>query len=394
MEALREGVRLAKDVEDRGVLCRSYANLMLAHEFTGHPEEACAAALEGLGLLPEYGLELAVGAALACNAANMLIRRGHYVRCASVLAELLDGRTVQGQGLHLHLERAELHLRMGDTAAARASLEAAAPLRDADEPAVVAAIAAVNAELLAQEGDREGCYRAVDEALGRLAITQDRRFATELLVIALRSEADRLGPVPGREDAAASARLERMAVELAKFAPESSDDVDHSAHHLTARNELARARGTGRAEDWAAAVALWRTAARPREEAYCLLREAECHVAERRREKAAAAATAAREIAARLGAAPLVSEVDALLARTRLTPAPAPRAPVEDRPFGLTEREAEVLALLGTGATNRQIARTLFISERTVGVHVSRVLHKLQVTNRAQAAAMAVRGAR
>jgi DNA-binding NarL/FixJ family response regulator len=87
----------------------------------------------------------------------------------------------------------------------------------------------------------------------------------------------------------------------------------------------------------------------------------------------------------------VVADVDALLARTRLSVAPAPRSPVEDRPYGLTERELEILAELGTGATNRQIARKLFISERTVGVHVSRVLHKLQVTNRAQAAAVAVK---
>ena len=86
--------------------------------------------------------------------------------------------------------------------------------------------------------------------------------------------------------------------------------------------------------------------------------------------------------------------MDALLTRTRLSVAPVPRAAVEDRPFGLTEREYEVLVELGTGATNRQIARKLFISERTVGVHVSRVLHKLQVTNRAQAAAVAVKVAR
>jgi DNA-binding NarL/FixJ family response regulator len=101
----------------------------------------------------------------------------------------------------------------------------------------------------------------------------------------------------------------------------------------------------------------------------------------------------ARAIAARLGAAPVVREVDALLSRTRLTPAPAPvpRDSAENRPYGLTDREFEVLALLGTGATNRQIARELFISDRTVGVHVSRVLHKLQVTNRAQAAAVAAR---
>ena len=263
-----------------------------------------------------------------------------------------------------------------------------------DEPPVIAAVACATAELRAQEGDPDGCYRTVDDALRKLAATQDTRFRTELLVIGLRSEADRRGPVPGREDAGGEARLERLAAELDEVAPDADDDLDHTAHHRTARNELARVRGTATAEDWADAVRLWRADERPREEAYCLLREAECHAAAKRRDKAAAAARAARAIAARIGAAPLVADVDAFIARTRLSAAPVPRTPVEDRPYGLTDREHEVLALLGTGATNRQIARSLFISERTVGVHVSRVLHKLQVTNRAQAAALAVKVAR
>ena len=393
VDVLHEGVAIARDVEDRGVLCRGYANLMVAYEVTGRPEEACAAGLEGLRLLPEYGLELAVGAALACNAANMLIRRGHYAKCEEVLAGLLDGRVVQGQGLHLHLERAELQLRMGNPAGARASLAAAAPLRDVDEPAVVAALATATAELLAQEGDRGGCYRTVDEALRRLASTQDSLFRAELVLIGLRNEADRAGP-PGRRDPAATARVDRLAAELDRLTAAEHDDVSQTAHLRTARNELARARSCSTPEDWAAAVQLWETADHPREEAYSLLRQTECHVAAKQRDKAAAAASAARALAVRIGAAPIVADVDALLARTRLSTAPAPREPSEDRPYGLTQREYEVMQQLGTGATNRQIARALFISERTVGVHVSRVLHKLQVTNRAQAAAVAVRIAR
>ncbi|TFV88633.1 LuxR family transcriptional regulator, partial [Blastococcus sp. CT_GayMR20] len=392
LEQLREGVRLARDVEDRAVLCRAYANLMVAYEIGGHPAEACAAALEGLALLPEYGLELAVGAAMASNAANMLTRRGYYERCDAVLADLLDGRAVQGQALHLHIERAELRLRMGNTAGARASLAAASPL-EAYEPPVVAAVACATAELLAQEGDADGSYRTVDDALRKLAATQDTRFRTELLVIALRVEADRRA-LPGGADRRSEERVGRMAAELDAVVPDSDDDLDHCANHRTARNELGRALGTVTADDWADAVRLWRSAERPREEAYCLLREAECHAGAKRRDRAAAAARAAREIAGRIGATPLAAEVDAFVARTRLSAAPVPRTPVEDRPYGLTDREHEVLALLGTGATNRQIARKLFISERTVGVHVSRVLHKLQVTNRAQAAALAVKVAR
>ena len=154
-------------------------------------------------------------------------------------------------------------------------------------------------------------------------------------------------------------------------------------------------RGCSSPEDWAEAVRAWQAAERPREEAYSLLRQTECHVAAKQRDKAAAAASARRgRSRSGSGRRPIVADVDALLARTRLSTAPAPREPLEDRPYGLTEREFEVLQQLGTGATNRQIARELFISERTVGVHVSRVLHKLQVTNRAQAAAVAVRVAR
>ena len=59
--------------------------------------------------------------------------------------------------------------------------------------------------------------------------------------------------------------------------------------------------------------------------------------------------------------------------------------------FGLTAREIEVLALVGEGLTNRQIAGELFISPKTAGLHVSHILGKLRVTNRTQAAEIAHR---
>jgi DNA-binding NarL/FixJ family response regulator len=55
----------------------------------------------------------------------------------------------------------------------------------------------------------------------------------------------------------------------------------------------------------------------------------------------------------------------------------------------LTPREREVLDLLSTGATNKTIAGSLFISEKTVSVHVSNMLAKLGVANRGEAAALA-----
>jgi DNA-binding CsgD family transcriptional regulator len=56
---------------------------------------------------------------------------------------------------------------------------------------------------------------------------------------------------------------------------------------------------------------------------------------------------------------------------------------------GLTEREREVLALVGQGQANKEIARHLFISERTARTHVSNILRKLGLSSRTQAALVA-----
>ena len=88
----------------------------------------------------------------------------------------------------------------------------------------------------------------------------------------------------------------------------------------------------------------------------------------------------ARRVFSRLGAEP-----DARRAAALLTP------PGRDLPLGLTGREAELLALLATGKTNREIAEQLFISEKTVARHVSNIFGKLGVSSRAAATAYALK---
>jgi DNA-binding CsgD family transcriptional regulator len=111
------------------------------------------------------------------------------------------------------------------------------------------------------------------------------------------------------------------------------------------------------------------------------------------------ALTRAWTLARGLGVGLLVAEIDALgwrarigLARPEAAPdglAQAPTAPPDE--FGLTPRELEVLRLLVEGRSNRQIAEQLFISGKTVSVHVTNILAKLGVHSRLEAAAMARR---
>ena len=111
----------------------------------------------------------------------------------------------------------------------------------------------------------------------------------------------------------------------------------------------------------------------------------------------------------------LPPDVEAMLARPVATPV-GPRAQVTPGPvadmsssaapvhlphggrgssgsdtFGLSKRELEVLGLIAQGRTNREIGDRLFISQKTVSVHVSNILAKLGVSGRVEAAAVAIR---
>ena len=63
----------------------------------------------------------------------------------------------------------------------------------------------------------------------------------------------------------------------------------------------------------------------------------------------------------------------------------------EKNHFGLSEREMDVLKLVARGTSNKQIGEALFISENTVKVHIHRIIRKLNVQNRFEAAILAIR---
>jgi DNA-binding NarL/FixJ family response regulator len=103
----------------------------------------------------------------------------------------------------------------------------------------------------------------------------------------------------------------------------------------------------------------------------------------------------AHAVADDLGARPLLEQLQALARRARIDlddprlSEAAPNPALER--LELTPREREVLALLASGLTNPEIGAELFISDKTASTHVSRILSKLSVPNRAAAAAIAQR---
>ncbi len=98
---------------------------------------------------------------------------------------------------------------------------------------------------------------------------------------------------------------------------------------------------------------------------------------------------AAFATATALGAVPLAGALRELASRAgvRLEQAAADAAPAEPDP--LTPRERSVLALVAEGRTNRQVGAALFISEKTVSVHLSRVMAKLGASSRTEAVSVA-----
>lgn len=92
-------------------------------------------------------------------------------------------------------------------------------------------------------------------------------------------------------------------------------------------------------------------------------------------------------VAAIRGAAQGIPQLHPEIARKLMGQMPAPATPLD----ALTEREREVLTLLARGNSNREIGGALFLTEATVKGYVSTILSKLYVSDRTQAALLAVR---
>jgi DNA-binding CsgD family transcriptional regulator len=123
------------------------------------------------------------------------------------------------------------------------------------------------------------------------------------------------------------------------------------------------------------------------DQALARLRLAEALLAVDDRAGATEALAAVTETTTALGARPMATAVADLARRGRLT-VPG-LAPPRDQVDPFTPRERAVLALVAEGRTNRQVGQELYISEKTVSVHLSRIMAKLGASRRAEAVAAA-----
>jgi DNA-binding NarL/FixJ family response regulator len=154
---------------------------------------------------------------------------------------------------------------------------------------------------------------------------------------------------------------------------------------------------------WAGAVALWEAQHHPYPAAYAQLRQADALLTKNRRSVAAKAVLKDAYLGAQaLRAQPLMKEIRELAKYGRVdldervpgTATPKQQASGDSAKANLgrlTDREREVLSLVAQGLTNQEVADRLHISIKTVGVHVSHILDKLQAKNRAQASAIFAR---
>jgi DNA-binding CsgD family transcriptional regulator len=160
--------------------------------------------------------------------------------------------------------------------------------------------------------------------------------------------------------------------------------------------ERSRAAGASDPVAWSIAAERWGALDYRHRAAYVRWRQAEALLATPHGGRAAAATVLSTAAALAVEHVPLTTAIEDLAHRARIDlstagePVP-PDEPKAARAFGLTERELDVLRLLGQGKTNPEIAAALFISSRTAGVHVTHILRKLDAATRVQAATIAER---
>ncbi len=391
-QALEDAERIA----DPHALHRVYVSITDVLTMIGRPRESAKVGEQGLAAMRRYGIDTTV---LAANWIEALLAIGEWDRADDASANLLRATNANYPHMPLGL-RAALEAGRGNFDAARVRYEAARPTVR-HEPGL-ATLSGYLAELALWERQ----WMDADEAVRQGMESARPRWGTQLRVwlsaMGLRASAELAALARARRDADgerhALNRARSLLTSARRAAVDASAITPNSGGWLAvAEAEYQHVLQTPRPELWSHAAETWDRLERPPIVAYCRWRQAEaCVAVGGSRIEASRPLREAHVIADQIGARPLLGEIDLLAQRARLDLAdPYATKPNRhdslEKTLGLTAREAEVLALVARGYTNREIAATLIISTKTASVHVSHILHKLGAPNRQEAAAIAHR---
>jgi DNA-binding CsgD family transcriptional regulator/tetratricopeptide (TPR) repeat protein len=389
-------------------------------------DEGVAAARGAAARLSELGLGQGHGTTIRAIAANALFRIGRWHEAVALVEEALTVRPSGAAAIELRLARCRILMGQGQFQAAEEDLSLVEGLLTATvAPRLQIPLLTLRAGLAMWQGQPERARRFVSAGLDIAADRSDDVWVlAPLLWHGLRAEADLAvaaqafgKPV---DLTVLDALRSRMRAEAHRAAG-SADAIRASVEGYVqlCEAEASRALGEPDPDLWARAAATWDRNRQPYPAAYAHLRRAEALLGQRTRAAGAVEALTEAAVTARaLGAVPLLTEIEALANRANVSlpdgaatvrtdsaarnqipeqefrPPQTPRqqpSETSDPLSSLTPRERAVLAALADGQTNRQIARQLFIAEKTVSVHVSHILAKLGVRTRVQASALMYR---
>ena len=394
-----ERLRASIAMTPAGWDCSSgYINLADALNNVGRSREGLAAALEGLECVRSLGydvewmtmatgdIEWDLGDWQSARTRWPATHRGQ-VGVSFVYVEMMQIRVALADGRH---DEARMGL-----------ARIAEIVQSSREPQFIGEVGALHGELERRSGDLVAARAAIDDALDAIEFcTEDVTRIAMLAETGATIEADAAQRARDLGDGEA----ERTAIALAESyvarleACVSEHRPVEAARLASALASLSCARGAGDAALAERAATLWRELGRPYPAALTQFQAAGMLAAAGDREGATEQLERVLETTRGLGALWLQGEAEGLATRARLPLATDAEAvasepvdePAED-PFGLTPRERQVLELVARGATNREIGAELFMAEKTASVHVSRILAKLDVRTRTEAAAVAHR---
>jgi DNA-binding NarL/FixJ family response regulator len=375
MESVRAGLALALEHDLTPVAAELYQRLSLVLYDGADYRQAEEALDTALGLCRTDG---DAGTEVACVTCLVYVlrERGEWSRAAGLGRELIESGTAVwvAEGL-----LGAIHAFEGKLSAARRLLTSSR--------AISAAVGHYNmyvdsttglAILAAAEGLDDEATTHCRELLARWEESEDHHYA----VWGMRWATSWLARMGRRKEA------QLCAAALGKMAAEGGHD-DAVAALAQAIGELALLDGdaTVAAENLARAVELQRNLATPHERAQVELRAGVALAAAGEREEALERLSDAYRCAAKLGARPLAAEAAKEVASLGESVAQrlGSRAASASDGIQLTRRELEVLRHVAVGRTNREIAQELFISQRTVDMHVRNLLGKLDCRSRVEA---------